>query len=581
MEEIAADANRLASQCLVEKDKANSECARLKTRCKRAEDMEAVLYKENTKLKSELDSKATGATKNTFYESTLESKTKQISSLEANGKRSRTEISGLKAENTKTAALVKSLRDCISRLEREKAESAKAQKTSEGKVSALNASAKEQDERFESLRKDMESKENANAQLRSEKAESDQARKVADDRATALDIDVKERDERIQGLQNDLDSKDSRIGSLEKRLASLEADGKSKDKEVQELSTQVSSSKAKNSESESKITNLSKDITAYKATNDKLEGDVASYQNYVESLETEDQRKDKVIKDFEAQVSALKAKTPKAKGKAKGTKDGESPTARPTDAAHTAGNNDVHARDNATDAGIDVTAPARVGNAAFTAAAKKGPEDEEMPDASEDSPPVAPKGDDSMDIDQNTPPAAGHVGRVTHGAGQPPVAKVPKADFSISNGIRGGSIFPGAATAPNVSSESSKSSAFKFDFGHSTSRVPTGGPGSSIFTGIKPNPDHGATKIPVSASKPTIFDGFKFSLDVPSQTSSFPFGSFNSTPAATEPQVVSSFDRSMRRVGPIPKSSPQIPRTNDRIHRAEGSLCDFGEPADS
>ena len=696
MQNIAADANRRAKKALREKEWAESRCASTKAQLNAALDRESVLYNVNASLKIELESKAASQRKNESYKLELQSNATLISSLKAEVKTSSTEISKLKNEKTDTAGVVKKLRECISRLEKQKAESTQAQKTSIDKISSLTARAKEQGESIQSLRKDVDSKTNTIAEL---ETGSEQARKSASDRAAALNAGVKERDEKIRSLQKDKESKEDSIGSLTRRLAGLEAEGKCKDKTIGELSAQISDLKAKSLQDESKVEELSKEILGYKATKEKLEDEAASSKIYIESLETEDRRKDKVKKDLEAQVSELKAKISKAKGKAKATKDDKLPTTRPAIPAHPTGSNDVHARGtatgadvdvhargnatdadvdvhargSATEADVDVTAPPKVRNATSTAElsgskplvptavpstegdhslagnyssgtsniatpksetpkvvaskkevpsvetpakgsakvenvsrvpAKNWSEDEEMTDAFGDPAPEGPKGDDEMDIDQQTPTTAGHAGRVTHNAGRPPVTEVPKAGFSILNGIRGAPI-NSAAILPNRSSESTEARPCSFDLAHATTGVFNGAPGSSNLGGIKPDLDRSiakvpigaakpsifdvfkfylnvpsqTTKVPIGASKPSIVDGFKFDLSVPSQPSAFHFDSSSPTPATTKPKG-SSFNPSMRPAGPSPSRSPHKPRRNYGVQRVEGSLGDFKDPGD-
>ena len=262
--------------------------------------------------------------------------------------------------------------------------------------------------------------------------------------------------------------------------------------------------------------------------------------------------------------------------------------------------------------------------------AKNWSEDEEMTDAFGDPAPEGPKGDDEMDIDQQTPTTAGHAGRVTHNAGRPPVTEVPKAGFSILNGIRGAPI-NSAAILPNGSSESTEARPCSFDLAHATTGLFNGAPGSSNLGGIKPdldrsiakvpigaakpsifdnfnfdliihshntkvpidaskpsildgfifylNLDRSIAKVPIGASKPSIVDGFKFDLSVPSQPSAFHFDSSNPTPATTKPKG-SSFNPSMRPAGPSPSRSPHKPRRNYGVQRVEGSLGDFNDPGD-
>ena len=66
----------------------------------------------------------------------------------------------------------------------------RAQKTSDDKISALTASAKEQDESIKSHRKYMQTKNNIIAKLERETAESEQARRAADDRDAAVHCSI-------------------------------------------------------------------------------------------------------------------------------------------------------------------------------------------------------------------------------------------------------------------------------------------------------------------------------------------------------------------------------------------------------
>ena len=610
-QERVAVADRRANQAQKDKLKADKICAETEALYKTARHRESALLKENSLLKEELESKATRRTTNANHESQLQSNKTMISSLQAKAETSRIKISDLECEKSKTAPVLESLRERIARLESESKKSEQAQKTSDGKVSALTDSAQKKDERIESLQKDVENKDDIISSLRREKAESEQARRAADDRAAALDVRVIERDEKIQRKDKEIEEisarvsnleaegqrKDNNIQDLSRQASTLTAESQCKDRDIQELSAQVSDLKtegqrkdndiqrlsaqvpgleAKNSESESENERLSKDLNTYKATNEKLDDELAEYKNYVESSEKEEKRKDKAIKDLEAQVSELKAKVSKEKGKAKATKNVKSPSSRLADPAHPTGNHEVHARGSAIDADFDIRAPAKDGNAASkplvptavpstpakidkykvnpaetpkVVASHKVPavetpinggakadnvsgkknsfEDAEMTDAFGASPPEGLKGDGRMEIDHQSPTAAGNAGRFTHGAGQPPVTETPKPGFSMSSGSRGATINHGAAGVSHGYSPFTASSGFNFNFGHSSASIPNGFSPFTASSGSNFNFGHSTASIPSGYSPVTASSGSNYSLV--HGTASFPNGYSPST----------------------------------------------------